>query len=66
MESTYKWTNYNKTNKITIITNYKITKFNKISILQNKAVKIVGGGKCNDKATLFYANLNILKLSDLV
>ena len=40
--------------------------YNKISILQNKAVKIVGGGKWNDKATLFYANLIILKLSDLV
>ena len=40
--------------------------YNKISILQNKAVKIVGGGKWNDKATPFYANLNILKLFDLV
>ena len=38
----------------------------KISILQIKAVKIVGGGKWNDKSTPFYANLNILKLSDLV
>ena len=40
--------------------------YNKISILQNKAVKIVGSGEWNDKATLFYANLNILKFSDLV
>ena len=40
--------------------------YNKISVLQNKAVKIVGGGKWNDKATPFYVNLNILELSDLV
>ena len=40
--------------------------YNKISILQNKAVKIMGGGLWNDKTTLFYGNLNILKLSNLV
>ena len=40
--------------------------YSKISILQHKAVKIVCGGKWNGKVTPFYANLNILKLSDLV
>ena len=40
--------------------------YNKIAILQNKAVKIIGGGKWNDRATPFYAKLNILKLNDLI
>ena len=33
----------------------------KLSTLQNKAVKIVGGGKYYDRATQFYAKLLILK-----
>ena len=40
--------------------------YNKITILQNKAVKIIGGGKWNDRATSFNAKLNILKLNDLI
>ena len=40
--------------------------YNKIAIPQNKAVKIIGGGKWNDRATPFYAKLNILKLNDLI
>ena len=35
-------------------------------MMMMKAVKIVGGGKWNNKSTPFYANLNNLKLSDLV
>ena len=38
----------------------------KLSTLQNKAVKIVGGGKYYDRAPQFYAKLRILKLVDLV
>lgn len=38
----------------------------KLSILQNKAVKIIGGGKYFDRATPFYSNLNILKLFDII
>ena len=38
----------------------------KLAILQNKAVKIIGGGKWNDRATPFYAKLKILKLNDLI
>ena len=38
----------------------------KISVLQNKAVKIVGGGKWMEKATPFYSHLKILKLVDLI
>ena len=38
----------------------------KLSILQNKAVKIVGGGKYYDRATQFYAKLRILKLVDII
>ena len=34
--------------------------YNKTTILQNKAVKIIVGGKWNDRATPFYAKLNIL------
>ena len=37
----------------------------KLSSLQNKAVKIVGGGKIFDGATLFYTKLIIPKLQDL-
>ena len=40
--------------------------YNKIAILQNKAVKIIGGGKWNDRATPFYAKLNKIKLDDLI
>jgi len=40
--------------------------YHKITILQNKAVKNIGGGKWNDRATPFYAKLKILKLADLI
>ena len=40
--------------------------FKKLSILQNKSVKIIGGGSYNDRATPFYTKLGILKLADLV
>ena len=40
--------------------------YSKITILQNKAVKIICGGKWNDRATPFYAKLNILKLDDFI
>ena len=40
--------------------------YNKIAILQNKTVKIIGGVKWNDRATPFYATLNILKFDDLI
>ena len=38
----------------------------KLTTLQNKALKIVGNGKWNDRATPYYSNLKILKLHDLV
>ena len=38
----------------------------KLSILQNKSVKIIGGGSYYDRATPFYAKLGTLKLADLV
>ena len=38
----------------------------KVSILQNKAVKIIGGGNYHDRATPFYSKLRILKLVDMV
>ena len=38
----------------------------KLSTLQNKAVKIVRGGKYYDRATQFYAKLRIFKLVDMV
>ena len=38
----------------------------KLSTLQNKAVKIVRGGKYYDRATQFYAKLRVLKLVDMV
>ena len=34
--------------------------------MQNKAVKIVGGGNYRDHATPFYSKLRILKLTDIV
>ena len=34
--------------------------------MQNKAVKLVAGGKYQDHVTLFYSQLNALILSDLV
>ena len=40
--------------------------YNKIAILQNKAVNIIGGGKWKDRVTPFYAKLNIFKLDDLI
>jgi len=39
--------------------------FNKISTLQNKAVKVVPGNKYYDLATPFYINLKVLKVSDI-
>jgi len=42
------------------------TYLKKLSILQNKAVKIVEVGKYFDRATPFYSNLKILKLEDLM
>ena len=42
------------------------TYLKKVSILQNKAVKIVGGGNYYDRATPFYSKLRILKLVDTV
>ena len=36
------------------------------NILQNKSVKIIGGGSYYDRATPFYTKLGILKLADLV
>ena len=39
---------------------------NKLSTLQNKAVKIIGGAKSNDRATPYFSKFNILKLSDLI
>ena len=38
----------------------------KLSVLQNKAVKIVGGGKYYERATPFSSQFKILKLEDLV
>ena len=38
----------------------------KLSVLQNKAVKIVGGGKYYERATPFYSQLKTLKLEDLI
>ena len=37
----------------------------KLSTLQNKAVKIVGGGNYCNRATPFHSNLSILKLVDM-
>ena len=37
----------------------------KLNILQNKAVKLIGGGNYLDRATPYHSKLNILKLPDL-
>ena len=37
----------------------------KLTVLQNKAIKLIGGGLPRDRATPFYFKLNILKLCDL-
>ena len=42
------------------------TYLKKLVTHQNKAVKIVGNGTWNDRATPYYAKLKILKLQDLV
>ena len=42
------------------------TYLKKLSALQNKAVKIVGGGNYCPQATPFYSKLRILKLVDMV
>jgi len=41
------------------------TYLNTLCTLQNKAVKIIAGGKWRESATPYYAKLNILKLRDL-
>ena len=38
---------------------------NKLSTLQNKAVKIIGEAKWSDRATPYFSKFNIFKLSDL-
>ena len=50
---------------ITWSTTFK-TCLKKLGTLQNKAVKIVGGGKYYDPATEFYAKLRILTLVDIM
>ena len=37
----------------------------KLASIQNKAVKLIGGGHALESSTHFYANLKILKLLDL-
>jgi len=37
----------------------------KLNSLQNKAIKLIGGGTYLDDATLYYLKYNILKLNDL-
>ena len=41
------------------------TYLGKLSILQNKVLKIIAGGNWLDNATQYYAKLNVLKLDDL-
>ena len=41
------------------------TYLGKLSVLQNKALRIVAGGNWSDNATQCYAKLNVLKLNDL-
>ena len=41
------------------------TYLNKLISLQNKAIKVVGGGKYRENATSYYFKLNVLKLPDL-
>ena len=38
----------------------------KLASLQNKAVKIIGGGTIQESPTPFYNQLKILKLSDFI
>ena len=42
------------------------TYLKKVSIIQNNAVKIVGGGNYYDRATPYYSKLRILKLDDMI
>ena len=37
----------------------------RLRTLQNKAVKVLGGGRWQDHASAYYSQLNILKLEDL-
>ena len=41
------------------------TYLSKIIVLQNKAIKVIGGGKWRDRATPFYKKLKILKIVDV-
>ena len=41
------------------------SKLKKLLSLQNKVVKLIGGGLLRDKATPFYSQLGILKFTDL-
>ena len=41
------------------------TYLSKIKVLQNKAIKVIGGGKWRDRATPFYKKLKILKIVDI-
>jgi len=38
---------------------------NKLSVLQNKAVKLIAGRRYRDHVTPYYSKLKILKLKDL-
>ena len=42
------------------------SKFKKLLSLQNKVVKLIGGGLLRDRATLFYSQLGILKLPNRI
>ena len=42
------------------------TDIKKLGTLQNKAVKIIGGGRYSDRPTPFYSKFRILKIIDLV
>ena len=46
------------------VSSYK-SKLKKLLSLQNKVVKLIGGGLLRDRATPFYSPLGILKLPDL-
>ena len=41
------------------------TYLSKIKVLQNKAIKVIGGGKWRDRATPFYKKLKIQKIVDV-
>ena len=41
------------------------TYLHKLAFIQNKAVKLIGGGHFLESSTHFYAKLKILKLLDL-